>query len=639
MYNYRIAVILGGEIKGYEFPDVQLFTSKSPDEAYKIAQDLIKKDEVDLFIGTSSMADDLSKNISVPVIRVDASEYDLLEVMRFAENKSPYLDGKLALLIHESRKLDVRMFQPFLTRTLVLYSYRKNDEIERIVQNIGNEQNTTLIGGPVVMEEVARRGLEGYSIHIGKESLNTAILQAKQIINFNRRSQEQRRRVETALDLFSYGVLITNTQGKVTNFNNKACEMFQMQQEEIIKKCIDDIIDDASCYETYKGGLNRMEKIVDLGGCKLLSNQMAVISSNEVVGGVYTFQDASEIERLEHKIRRYQSKGLYAQYRFSDIIGRSSALQSAKEKAMAYAKVDSNVLINGETGVGKELFVQSIHNSSLRRKGPFVAVNCAAIPEQLLESELMGYEKGAFTGSNSSGKPGMFELAHGGTIFLDEVCSIPIQMQAKILRVIQEKQVIHLGGDRIIPVNFRVISASNQNLLKLVSQGKMRQDLYYRLNVLNLVIPPLRMHKEDIVQLIQFYFRRFTRKYGEVKPFSNEAMQILESYSWPGNIRELINCVERFVVISKVHDICDVEFVNDFIMTEQLDDEENAPFSINDGEFLRIKPGTLEEMEHQLVKEMLRQNGNNKLQTAHRMKISRTTLRKKLEQDGQNIAT
>ena len=214
------------------------------------------------------------------------------------------------------------------------------------------------------------------------------------------------------------------------------------------------------------------------------------------------------------------------------------------------ADLDANVLLLGESGVGKSMFAKVIHQRSHRSGGPFIDINCAAIPENLLESELFGYEKGAFTGANAGGKVGLMELADGGTLLLDEISEIPVSLQAKLLTAIQEKRVTRVGGTKPVNVDFRLIAASNRQLDQYAAEGKFRMDLYYRLNVVNITIPPLRERKEDIIPLLEYYTAQFSAKYNISRSFSPQAVDILTEYPWPGNVRELANVTERVIVTS-----------------------------------------------------------------------------------------
>ncbi|MDM8127836.1 sigma 54-interacting transcriptional regulator, partial [Paraclostridium benzoelyticum] len=264
-------------------------------------------------------------------------------------------------------------------------------------------------------------------------------------------------------------------------------------------------------------------------------NKYDIESFGKVTGSYYCIQEITYIKKLEQNLsKKLRDKGQVARYNFNDIKTESIKMKKSKDLGKKISKSDYTVLITGESGTGKELMAQSIHNESLRSKQPFIAINCAAMPENLLESELFGYEEGAFTGALKGGKKGLFEQAHNGTIFLDEIGDMPIYLQTKLLRVLQENQVMRVGGESVIDIDVRVIAATNKNLLEMIRQEKFRADLYYRINVLPINIPSLRERKEDISMMLNYFMKK-------KRNISDEAKEILNKYSWPGNIRELKN--------------------------------------------------------------------------------------------------
>ncbi len=279
-----------------------------------------------------------------------------------------------------------------------------------------------------------------------------------------------------------------------------------------------------------------------------------------------------------------EKSGHIAKYYFSDIIGDSEFIKKAKEYARRFSRHDASVLICGESGTGKELFAQSIHNESLRKKGPFVAINCSTIPASLMESELFGYAGGSFTGATKAGKKGYFELADQGTIFLDEISELSFEAQAQLLRVLAEKTLMRVGDNVIHQVDIRVLAATNKNLMQMVREGKFRADLYYRLNVLSLEIEPLRKRKEDILPIFNYYFIKICRQEKKYLSITSEAKQVLMEYSWPGNVRQLRNFCERIVIVSQ-KEVLDKDFIlselqmtfsQDSELTEDVAEKENG---------------------------------------------------------------
>jgi two-component system response regulator HydG len=308
-----------------------------------------------------------------------------------------------------------------------------------------------------------------------------------------------------------------------------------------------------------------------------------------------------------------------------NIIGRSSAMTALLETVSQVAPTEATVLISGESGTGKELIAGAIHYNSSRRDGPFIKINCAAITETLLESELFGHEKGAFTGAHKR-KEGRFRQAHGGTLFLDEVSEMSLSMQVKLLRVLQDREITRVGGEEVISVDVRLIAATNRDLLIEMEQGRFREDLYYRLNVVSLTMPPLRERQEDIPLLAQHFleiFREKNRK--KVKRFAPQAMDALLKHDWPGNVRELMNAVERAVVLGRSDSLGE----EDFPMFPQIEEQEKAlPKEMATADV------PLEEVEKATILKTLDSTGGNKSEAARRLGITRRTLHKKLKKYG-----
>jgi len=357
--------------------------------------------------------------------------------------------------------------------------------------------------------------------------------------------------------------------------------------------------------------------------------------NGEMVGAVVVFQPLTDVMRLMDQLQR-QSRLLErlsvkfgevtsAKYSFEDVLGTNHALCQVVEMARKIADTNSTVLIMGESGTGKELFAHAIHNTSSRRSFPFIRVNCAAIPETLLESEFFGYEKGAFTGATES-KMGKFELANRGTIFLDEIGDMPHQLQGKLLRVLQEREIERVGGTQPKPVDVRVIAATNRDLAKLIAAGTFREDLYYRLKVIELTMPPLRARKEDIPLLVENALTRFNRLLGKrIRNFSSEALAEMKRYDWPGNLRELENVVERAVVTADGETITAAKL-------GPLADFPKRDLSLRDTDVM-----TFEEMERRLIGMAIAKYGHNldgKKQAAAALGISLATLYNKLRKYG-----
>jgi two-component system response regulator HydG len=343
-----------------------------------------------------------------------------------------------------------------------------------------------------------------------------------------------------------------------------------------------------------------------------------------------TIERAMEHTRLKEE-NRLLKETLGKQFDRQNIIGRSAAMTRLLETVAQVAPSEATVLIAGESGTGKELIAGAIHFNSHRKNGPFIKINCAAITETLLESELFGHEKGAFTGADRR-KEGRFFQAHGGSLFLDEVSEMSLTMQVKLLRVLQEREFTRVGGEHTIQVDVRVIAATNKNLIELISKAAFREDLYYRLNVVGIEIPKLRQRREDVPLLAQHFLEIFSAKnHKEIKGFTPQAMDYLIKYDWPGNVRELMNAVERAVVLARSDYLSDVDFP--FIQSTFSNEEEifRQTAHIRPGEDISV---SLEDVERTTILKTLEAAGGNKSETARRLGITRKTLHKKLKAYG-----
>ena len=375
----------------------------------------------------------------------------------------------------------------------------------------------------------------------------------------------------------------------------------------------------------------RKNRIITSNVKGLKEISIPVYLRNEKLDGYLVFIDKGK-GGISDKITSLPSNNtLTAKYTFNDILHQSSLMKKTILKAKQYAKSNAPVLIFGESGTGKELIAHSIHNYSHRRKKPFLPVNCSAIPKHILESELFGYEEGAFTGAKKGGKPGFFELAQGGTIFLDEIAEIPLELQAKLLRVLQEQEVIRLGGEHMISLDVRVITATNKSLPLLIETGELREDLYYRINVLQVNIPSLNQRKEDILVIFEHILMKHGMSMDQAKYLVNIGKKSMMSYDWPGNIRELENFVLRLTALSPKdstnYDLAKSfsDVFNDFISYENSAStyKQTAAFNIT---LMNL------ESERQKILDALQEVDGNKMKAAKKLGISRTTLWRKMKE-------
>lgn len=435
---------------------------------------------------------------------------------------------------------------------------------------------------------------------------------------------------------FAYdGLVMVDTDGYIQMLNQAYADLLGVDQVSSIGKHVTEVIENTRMHVVVKTGKQETAELQKIKENYIIATRVPILTEGRIVGAVgkVLFKNVGQftalskrIKSLEKELHKY--KGAFresnkASYTFEHLIGESPAFMVVKRQAKRVAISDTNVLILGESGTGKELFAHSIHNESRRTMGVFVKVNCAAIPSELLESELFGYEDGSFTGAKKGGKAGKFEAADGGTIFLDEIGELPMHMQVKLLRVLQEKEIERVGATGSIPIDVRVIAATSRNLAEMVSKGEFRLDLYYRLKVMEITIPSLKERKADIEILVKYFIDKYQNiMKKQVKGMNDHALRLLTFYSWPGNIRELENIIERALNIVDEGEV---------ITSKHLPEEIAGHKGIVS---IRSLAEVMEETERNTILACLGITQGNKSEAAKLLGISRTTLYEKMNKYG-----
>jgi PAS domain S-box-containing protein len=397
--------------------------------------------------------------------------------------------------------------------------------------------------------------------------------------------------LNTIIESVSDGIYITDGSGNTLRINSSYEEITGIKSEEVIGKNMKELVKKGVFSESVtfkvlekKAPISVMHEIKT--GQSVLSTANPVFNDDgEIVRVVTTARDVKELNYLKEELNEAKelSEKYYSelkklrkeQTKMDDIVVQSIEMKNVMDLAIQMGRVNSTVLITGESGVGKEVVAKVIHQSSERASESLIKVNCGAIPDNLLEAELFGYAEGAFTGAKKDGKPGMFELSDEGTLFLDEIAEMPMNLQVKLLRVLQEGEIMRVGGIKSISIDARIIAATNKNLSEMLNKGEFREDLFYRLNVVPINIPPLRKRREDISQFIYKFLDKFNKKYNKNKKINLDTINFLEDYNWPGNVRELKNLIERFVVISE-KSIIDLDFLPQSIYNKNNKDNDNC---------------------------------------------------------------
>ncbi|GAW93032.1 sigma 54-interacting transcriptional regulator [Calderihabitans maritimus] len=452
--------------------------------------------------------------------------------------------------------------------------------------------------------------------------------------------RELKEELEAVFDASYDEIYVTDGEGNTTRINKVGESYYGVKAEEMIGKNVKDLEKQGYFSPSVVSIVLREKRRITIAQ-KTKSGKQLIVTANPVfdetgniVRVVVNSRDITELTNLRQKLQ--ETEQLAETYRNQimqltqekasqvEIIAESPQMKQILDMVHKVAAVDSTILIMGESGVGKGILAQRIHSLSPRSRGPMITINCGAIPENLLESELFGYEPGAFTGARKEGKKGLLELGNGGTVFLDEIAELPLNLQVKLLQVIQEKKLLRVGGTKFVPVNIRIIAATNQDIQKLVKEGKFREDLYYRLNVIPIVIPPLRHRKEDIPPLINHFLAQFNAKYQINKRLSAEAMDILVNYEWKGNVREVENIVERLVVTTE-SSVIEPVHLPEYIL--------NSGASSNNRVYvLDLCPlqEATEELERQLISKAYERYGNT-YKVAEVLKVNQSTVVRKMK--------
>ncbi|WP_298014774.1 sigma-54-dependent Fis family transcriptional regulator [uncultured Megasphaera sp.] len=468
-----------------------------------------------------------------------------------------------------------------------------------------------------------------------------------------------------AMDAVTDGVVIVDPDSKIVYLNDAYTHILDVKREKALFHRMADIEPDAVILETLRDHKPRLHRFVEVKtrGKKIMVNITPIFKKGNFFGAISVFKDITEVTRVQQELAQVQrlSHSIFNAIstdkqslptEFSHIIGEDPAFIRCLKMAEIVAPTEATVLIEGESGVGKEVFVQAIRTLSGKRVQNFISINCSAIPESLIESELFGYAPGAFTGASRSGKAGKFEMANGGTIFLDEIGEMPLFMQAKLLRVLQSGEIQKIGSDRVHKVDVRVIAATNRNLKEMVSAGTFREDLYFRLNTFKIAIPPLRKRPRDILLLADYFLKKFSDKYHKKLSLSTSAAAALQQSSWLGNVRQLESCIEYAVIISRGNIVLLEDLPEDLQQSAvkqrgQFEIRSEVPMVSMDKtqteDFILPEPISLKDGIRQIEREHMRQaleiTKGNKTRAMELLGISRRTFYKKYKLYGFSCKT
>lgn len=526
-----------------QYPEI-VFRSLDPISKYSEAE-TIAQEGFDIVVARGNTADELRKLLpNIYVINFNITAYDVLRLI--IDRK--FWGKTIGLITVRMNISGLELVSKVLGVKILDYTYTPLEGIEARIRECLAQGASVIIGGTLSNIAGKRMGVPIHVVPIGPECMQDALDKVHQVQDAIQFEESRQNYWGQLLDNLIEGVISVDADNKVTAINRAAEKIICSPRRELLNKSVRNLPE--AFWEEFK--ITREESVIRLNQTDYVCIQTPILEDSKICGGIFTLYEKSNVERMEHTVRVESYVNEHnARYKFSDVIGESDAIRRIIYTSKKYASTNSNILITGESGTGKELFAQSIHNASQRKRNPFVAINCAAFPRDILPSELFGYVEGAFTGASRKGKPGLFEIANYGTVFLDEIAEMDYNTQVNLLRVVQERYVIRLGSHRPININCRIIAATNKDLPQLVREGKFREDLFFRLNVLSLEIPPLRSRKCDIIPILLHYLNKNNFLKKNKVTISREACELLQSYSWPGNIREVCNIAERLLAILK----------------------------------------------------------------------------------------
>lgn len=577
--------------------------------------------KVDIVLAGPSTRRICVKELKVPVIAFKPTFPDMIRAIQEAQR----IDRRIAIcLSRDDVDFDIPLLSEVMNTFIQPFYCDSIEEYRNACIRAKEEGYWVIIGGSFTVSAAKEIGLRGILLYKGMDMIRTAVKNAIEICRIQREEIRRVSQLSALVNNFTEGLLLTDENGTVI-FDNPTARLL-LRKENLQGSVLYDLLGSKNYLEV----LQRGEKLLNVVEREnLVASYIPVRSSGAIHGVVCILREVDEIQNVEFAIRKkLHDRGFVSKYNLNDIIGESAAIRSCKEMALRFANVDDPILITGESGTGKELFAHSLHSLSPRAKGPFVAINCATLPSELLESELFGYEKGAFTGAHTGGKKGLIELAHGGTLFLDEITSLNYSLQAKLLRLLSEREIIKLGSERIIPVNIRIIAATNENIESLVHDRRFREDLYYRLNTFRLHIPPLRERPEDLVPLFLHFVRKFREDIlSTVFRRRNLIQKVLLKERFPGNVRELENIAKRFCLLfDSEKGSKEIEHLIQTCLERRVLNEEETQLS------LKLKP-TIQQLEKKFLEELLKRY-KNKTELSRILDIDRSSLWRKLKKYG-----
>lgn len=620
----RLCFLSYQQIREFSLPVLQEFAGRADievidgtfDGTLDIARDRLARGLVDVFVSAGSNASVLRAGVQAPVAVIQLTGFDLLQVLIRARR----ITSRVGVVMYGQTIPELESVKELLNIEITQYAYRTPDDARACFERLRRDGFAVIVGSSLVVELAGECGLTGllaYSLDSIRRGLEDAI----ELARVARLESSRYEQLNGVLHNLQEAVLAVNEQHRIIAVNPPMENLLGRPRQMLLGQALDAAEPELSLRATLERGLDERAVVQRFAQRDWVVHRTPIRENGEIVGAALTLYDARHIEAAETSLRLQQrSRQRTARHSFSHLIGQAPAFAQAVRTARRFAQTDMTVLLVGESGTGKELFAQAIHNESPRSARPFIAINCASLPESLLESELFGYEEGAFTGARRGGKRGLVEAAHTGTLFLDEIGDMPLALQSRLLRVLQEREVMRLGASTAIPVDLRVIVATHRPLAEMVNDQRFRQDLYYRVNSLRLELPALRERSEDIPALAGALLAATLARLGaqlDTQRLLTPLQTMLMAYAWPGNVRELQNICERLAVFFAAHArIEDIDYTELQVECQEL-------FAHHP---VRLPATSLQAPQHERVREAMHHAGGNRQEAARMLGISRSTL-------------
>ena len=578
----------------------------------------------DVVVGAGAHGAYLRQHLSQPVALVKVGGFDLMAAL----SKARLISDRIAVVMHLHISPELRRFAGLFALPLELRAYETTDDARLCIHELAQLGIKAIVGPGLIANLAYAAGLEGVLVY-SPDSVRSAFEDAIAIASAKLAEKSRRAQLDSVLRHLNDGVVAVDMAGRIVTVNPAVEKLTGTAVGDTLGKAVQSVLTDLKLGQVLTRGLTDIGSVEDMSGRSIVVDRVPLFDEGVQTGAIFTLHGSSTLERAVSKLRAHSHrKSRAARYRLDDVVAESPQMKNVVKKCAVFAAhSDAAVLISGESGTGKELLAQGIHNASRRKRAPFVAINCGAFTETLLESELFGYEEGAFTGASRHGKIGLFEAANQGTLFLDEIGEMPLHLQTRLLRALQEKEITRVGGVDAVLVDVRIVAATHRDLIAMVRRGTFREDLFYRLNILQIAVPPLHQRPEDInvlgIKLVTNALRRADCDVLTATVLS-AALPAMLAYAWPGNVRELENFAERLAMACLVNDKAPTRREIKIMLSEM--GNPTVP-ELPEG---RSLPSERRSRDSELARDMLDACGGNHDETAKRLGISRTTLWRKL---------